>query len=54
MQIKDLPQLIYDLEQYRVKGGKDYKEVNRLLNTDATTHNIEEAQALLKKLAGKT
>ena len=53
MLIKDLPQLIHDLEQFRIKGGKDYKEVNRLLNTDATTFNIEAAQALLNKLAHK-
>ncbi len=53
MQIRDLPKLIQDLEQYRIKGGKTYSEVNKLLLSEATTFNIEAAQALLNKLAHK-
>ncbi len=53
MQLKELPTLISNLEEYRIKGGKTFKEVNKLLQMEATTHSIEEAQALLKKLAHK-
>ena len=53
MQIKDLTSLIANLEHYRVKGGKTFKEVNKLLHQEATTHSLEEAQKLLNKLAHK-
>ncbi|RLC85369.1 MAG: hypothetical protein DRI37_08025 [Chloroflexi bacterium] len=49
MTIKDLDDLVYELECISVMGGKNYKIVNKLLNSEATTDNIEKAKQFIKE-----
>ena len=49
MTIKDLDDLVHELECIRAMGGKNYKIVNNLLNSEATTVNIEKAKQFIKE-----
>ncbi len=49
MTIKDLDDLVYELECISAMGGKNYKIVNKLLNSEATTDNIEKAKQFIKE-----
>ena len=40
------------LDQMKSSGGKTYKQINKLLNAEATTYNLELAEQLLFKLNG--
>ena len=46
-------QALNELATYKQKGGKVFKEVDRILSSEATTYNIEEATKLLEELKRK-
>ena len=43
MTIKDLSNLLIELNLAKKLGGSKYKQANSLLNSEATTVNIEQA-----------
>lgn len=44
MTLDQLRLKLNELHKLKHKGGKAYKEAQKLLNKDATTHNIKELQ----------
>ena len=54
MLIKDMSALLLELDQYKCTNGKAYKLANVLLNSEATTHNIEEVNTILNSLKNDT
>ena len=52
MTIKETKDMVIKLQELQGVGGKRYREVNKLLNSDATTHNIAEAVKFIKDSDG--
>ena len=50
MNIHNAMQALNELATYKQKGGKVFKDVDRVLSSEATTYNIEEAIKLLEEL----
>jgi len=49
MTISSLSTLLVKLNDMKYKGGKSYKEVNKFLNSEATTDNIDLIQKFVAK-----
>jgi len=49
MTIKEIVITVKLLENLKVKGGKRYQEIDRLLREEATTHNLGKLEELLFK-----
>jgi len=49
MLIKELAALLDKLKEIKNHGGKKFKDASRLLNNEATTHNIMEIQEFVDK-----
>lgn len=50
MTLKDALMMLSLLDDLKNVGGKRFNEITKLLNMEATTHNIEEAAKMLKGL----
>ncbi len=50
MTIKEVTITVKLLEELKVRGGKRYQKVDRLLREEATTHNLEKLEQLLVEL----
>ena len=50
MKIKDLIVIINELNQLKCMNSRAYKAVNKIMQYDSTTHNIEAAIKLHKAL----
>jgi len=53
MTLENTLKTLTELTQYMYTGGKNYKTVQRMLQREATTHNLEEAEKLLEELQSK-
>jgi len=49
MNISSLSSLLDKLNDMKQLGGKHYKEINRLLNLEATTNNLEIMQNFVRE-----
>ncbi len=52
MTLSATAELLNDLNKYKCLGNKQYKRVNALLQSEANTHNLNEAIKLLHSLKG--
>ena len=50
MTLEELYIVLSSLRSLRGEGGSAYKQINKLLKQEATTHNTSEASLLLQKL----
>ena len=50
MTLKDALTMLALLDDLKNIGGKRYTEITKLLNSEATTHNMEEAAKMLEGL----
>ena len=50
MTINEIVITVKLLEELKVRGGKRYQKVDRLLREEATTHNLEKLEQLLVEL----
>jgi len=53
MTIQDLLSILKELDKLKYKGGKTFKDAQKVLAKEATTYNILEAKKLLDKLKDK-
>jgi predicted CopG family antitoxin len=53
MTISKTLEILKELEKLKQKGGKHFSQISKLFGLEATTHNIEEAEKLLKELKEK-
>ena len=54
MTIKEIVITVRLLEDLKVKGGKRYQEIDRLLREEATTHNLDKLETMLYKFVGES
>jgi len=50
MTIKQALEMLTTLLEKQRRGGKYYKSISKIMNSEATTHNCEEAAKLLKEM----
>ncbi len=50
MTLKQAAEILIKLQKLQGVGGKRYKEINKILNSEATTNSVEEAAKMLKEL----
>jgi len=54
MTLSQLLQTLKSLEALKGAGGKQYAQITKLLESEATTHNCSQARLLLAKLNPST
>jgi len=53
MTIQDLLLMLKELDRLKCKGGKTFKDIQKALTKEVTTHNMLEIKELLEKLKDK-
>ena len=52
MTLQESLEMLKKLNELKCTNGKRYLHISKLLNSEATTHNIQEAKKLLDSLDG--
>lgn len=52
MTLQEALEMLKRLNELKCTNGKRYTHISKLLNSEATTHNIKEAKKLLSSIDG--